>query len=120
MGRSKGGDGWFILLLVGVGVGAVALYYTQAGRGQENDAALLPNDLEGRIDLVVGALNKQFGKSWVDLGLDSLEFYLKRILPPDVVALVNVIYQVEQLSKRSSMTSNSKRQAAVNGLRRSF
>src|SRR5207249_605686 len=62
MGRGKGGDDWgtFFLILLGVGVGAITLYYTKAGRGEENDAALLPNNLEGGIDFVVAKLNKKF------------------------------------------------------------
>jgi hypothetical protein len=115
MGRGKGGDDWgkFFAILIGVGLGAVALYYVQAGRGEEN-AALIPDNLEGRIDLVVKRLNDRFGKAWVDRALDALELYLKTILPWEVVRLVSVIYQVEQLSKTTRMNGPTKQQTAVN------
>jgi hypothetical protein len=62
MARKKSGgnsSGW--AWLVGIGIGAIVLYYLEAGRGQDDDAAAIPNKLEGQIDLVVAALNKQFG-----------------------------------------------------------
>lgn len=121
MGRGKGGgDDWgaFFLILLGIGVGAVALYYTNAGRGEENNAALLPDDLEGRIDFVVTALNKKFGKEWVNFGFDVFASYLQKTLPPEVVALVNVISRVEQLSKSTRMDSHTKQQSAVDWVRR--
>lgn len=73
MARGKGGgsDDWGQLLgiVIGVGIGAFAVYYLTAGRGQEN-AALIPDDLEGRIDFVVEALNRNFGqgvgRSWFE------------------------------------------------------
>lgn len=74
MARGKGGgDDWgtFFKIVIGVGLGAAALYYIQAGRGEENDAALIPDGLEGRIDLVVKKLNMRFGNAWVNAGLDA-------------------------------------------------
>lgn len=114
-GKGGGGDDWGKILgvVIGVGIGAVAVYYLTAGRGEETNAALLPDDLEGRIDFVVEALNTDFGKSWVDRGLDALEIYLKGMLPWQVVALIGVIYQVEQLSKTRYMSSQAKKEMAV-------
>jgi hypothetical protein len=111
MGKKKSDGGLWIIC--GLAVGAVALYYLQAGRGEESDAALIPNDVEGRIDLVVAKLNKQFGKWWVNRGLDALGSYLESALPPQVVGLIGVIYQVEQFSKGKQMTGHQKRQTAV-------
>jgi hypothetical protein len=108
----KGGDDWWILLLL-VLAGGTALYYIQAGRGEENDAALIPNNLEGQIDRVVAALNKQFGKRWVDWGMDALVSHLQKVLPPQAVALVGVVSAVELASRRTPMTSYAKRQAAI-------
>jgi hypothetical protein len=96
-----------------IGAGTVVLYYTEAGRGKENDAALLPDRLEGRIDLVVATLNKQFGKWWVDRALDVLRFYLRKTLPPELVALLSAIYQVELLSRSVPMKGYVKRQQAM-------
>ena len=121
MGRSKGGgDDWgkFFAILLGVGLGAVALYYIEAGRGEDKDAALIPDDLEGRIDLVVKKLNERFGKAWVNLGLVAIEVYLKAILPWEVVRVVSAIYQVEQLSETTRMDGQAKQQTAVNWVRR--
>jgi hypothetical protein len=111
MGKKKSDGGLWIIF--GLAVGAVALYYLQAGRGEENDAALIPNDVEGRIDLVVAKLNKTFGNWWVNRGLDALSSYLESALPPQVVGLIGVIYQVEQFSKGKQMTGYQKRQTAV-------
>jgi hypothetical protein len=118
-GKGGGGDNWGKILgiVLGVGIGAVAVYYLTAGRGDESDAALIPDDLEGRIDFVVGALNRRFGKPWVDYGLNALEIYLKGILPWQVVALIGVIYQVEQLSKTRYMNSQAKKETAVKWVR---
>jgi hypothetical protein len=121
MGRGKGGgDDWgkFFGILLGIGLGAVALYYIQAGRGDENDAALIPPDLESRIDLLVEKLNGRFGKGWVNLGLDAIELYLKAILPWEVVRLVGAIYQVEQLSKTTQIFGQAKQQTAVDWIQR--
>ncbi len=108
----KGGDDWWILLLLALAGGA-ALYYIQAGQGEENDATLLPNNLEGQIDRLVAELNKMFGKRWVDLGTDALRSHLQKVLPPSMVALVGVVSAVELASRRTPMSSYAKRQAAV-------
>ena len=60
----KNDDLWWKIPLFIIG-GAAILYYAQAGRGEENNAALIPDDLEDRIDLVVTRLNAQFGQRWV-------------------------------------------------------
>lgn len=112
MGKKKSDDGWWIALLL-TALGGAALYYLHAGRGEENDAALIPNDLESNIDLVVAVLNKQFGNSWADHGLDALSYYLEKTLPPQALALVTVIYQVELLSRQQQMTSYEKQRTAV-------
>jgi hypothetical protein len=105
----------FKILLGAVGV--AVLYYSQVGRGQENDAALLPNSIEDRIDLVVAALNEHFGKQWVNWGLDALRYYIQETLPAPLVTIVGVIVTVEKMSRRSQMSSNLKRQTAAQMLR---
>ncbi|HEX7997689.1 MAG TPA: hypothetical protein VF528_04815 [Pyrinomonadaceae bacterium] len=112
MAKKGGSDDWWILLLLAL-AGGVALYYIQTGRGEENDAALIPNNLERQIDRVVAELNKQFGKRWADWGMDALMSHLQKVLPPQVVALVGAVSAVELASRRTSMTSSAKRQAAV-------
>ena len=118
-GKGGGGDDWGKILgiMIGVGIGAFAVYYLTAGRGEESNAALIPDDLEGQIDFVVGALNRKLSKLWVDRGLDALETYLKGMLPWQVVALIGVVYQVEQLSKTSYMSSQAKKEMAVKWVR---
>jgi hypothetical protein len=112
MGKRKGndGEGW---LLVGLGllilVGVV--YYSETGQG-ENDSALIPNSLEGRIDFAVAALNKQFGKQWIDAGFAELKSYLEKTHPA-VAALVDVVVRVELMSKSQQMSPTAKQQAAV-------
>jgi hypothetical protein len=108
--KGGGDDGWaFLGLLLAAG----GLYYLLAGRGEENDAALIPNTLEGRIDFLIEALNKQFGKRWVDKGLDVLKSQLEQRLPPLMVALVSVVYAVEQASRFRAMSGYDKKQAAL-------
>jgi hypothetical protein len=115
MGKGKG-EGW---LLVGLGLLIVvgAVYYSETGQGEENDSALIPNSLEGRIDFVVAALNKQFTKRWVDIGFATLKSYLEKT-HPTVAALVYVVVQVEQMSKSQPMDSYTKQQTAVQIARR--
>lgn len=111
----KGGDDWgaFIAFLLIAG-GTIAYIYTKSGRDEEN-AALIPDSLEGKIDLVVEKLNDRFGKRWVGAGLDALRSYLQQVLPAPVVKVVDVVYAVEQLSRGSfwPMTGPAKRQVAV-------
>jgi hypothetical protein len=118
-GKGGGGDDWgkFFGIVIGVGVGALAVYYLTAGRGEESNAALIPDDLEGQIDFVVEGLNREFGTSWVDRGLDALQIYLKNILPWQIVGLIGVIYQVEQLSRTRYMSGQAKKEMAVKGVR---
>lgn len=110
MARRNGNDG---LALLVVAVGAAVLYYLYSGKGEENDAPLIPNDIEGRVDLVVAAMNRQFGKHWVDFGLHAVRSHLHTVLPPPVVALVNVIYNVEQFARFTEMSGYQKRQTAL-------
>jgi hypothetical protein len=58
MTRRNSNDG---LALLFVAIGAGVLYYLYSGKGEENDVPLIPNDIEGRVDLMVAALNRQFG-----------------------------------------------------------
>jgi hypothetical protein len=108
----KNDDLWWKVPLFIIG-GAAILYYAQAGRGDDN-AALIPDSLEERIDLVVSRLNRQFGQGWVNWSFDMLSSYLKHTLPPAVVTLVGVIYQVELIARQVRMTSLQKQQAAAN------
>lgn len=107
----KNRDDWWIggLVLVGLGV----LYYMQTGMGKERDSALLSNTLEGKIDMLIAALNERFGKRWVDYGVDVLNHYVQTTLPMSVVGLVGVVANVENISKRNAITSYQKQQLAV-------
>lgn len=112
MGRKKNdGDKLFGLLLLGLG--GIALYYLKAGADRENNAALIPDALEDRIDHVVNILKADFGKEWVYQGAETLKFILRRALPSYLVALVDVVYVVEQESLRVRMASDTKRRRAV-------
>ena len=81
--------------------------------GKENDSALIPNSLEGKIDALITALNNRFGKRWVDFGVGLLKHHLHSALPPSLVTLVDVAAAVENMSKRSPMTSYDKQQLAI-------
>jgi len=105
-------DGWIIGAVV-VGLGLTFLYYVQTGLERENDASLLPNRLEEKIDTLISALNERFGKAWVGFGLGVLERYAQSALPASLVVLVRLVSQVENISKRRFMTGYEKRQLAV-------
>lgn len=112
MGRKKN-DGDKLLGLLLLGLGGVALYYLQAGSDRENNAALIPDAIEGRIDRVVGTLNAQVGKNWCNFGAEVLKVILRKALPGPLVTLVDVVYAVEQESLRVCMASNTKRRRAA-------
>ncbi len=118
MAKRKGGNEGLLIALA-CAAGAVLLYYSQRGRGEENNAKSIPDSIEGKIDLVVKKLNDHFGKQWVTWGFDALEAYLKATLPPQVVAVVGAVIMVEQISGRNllPMTSYEKQQTAVRNLR---
>jgi hypothetical protein len=113
MGRKKGDDDWekIGLALLALLVGGL-VYYAQTGKGKENDAALIPNDLERDIDRVVAAFNERFGPQWLDQGVAMLRWYLGRTMP-QVVALADVVSEVELQSRSWPMTSQAKKQAAA-------
>lgn len=117
MAKKGGDDVWKLLGIVGGGiVGIVVLDYLVGGRGKENNAVLMPDRLEDQVDLVVEGLNNQFGKQWVNKGLNHIQNSLQRALPMPVVAAV---YAVELMSKNSlwPMSGPAKQQAAVRRLR---
>jgi hypothetical protein len=109
----KMSDSEKLLVGVGVGLGLIGLYYLTAGYDQENNAALIPDPLEDRIDRVVNSLNANVGKEWGYQGAETLKVILRRALPPYLVALVDVVYAVEQESLRVRMASDTKRRRAV-------
>lgn len=112
MAKKSNFEGWLISGVV-VGLGLAFLYYAQTGLERENDAALLPDSLEEQMDSLISALNKRFGKAWVAVGLEVLEHYVQNALPASLVALVSVIAEVENISKRRFMTGYEKQQLAV-------
>lgn len=110
MAKKIGNEGWWIAGLVVAGLGL--LYYAQTGLGKENDSALIPNTLEGKIDALIDALNKRFDKRWVDRGVGVLKYSLHQVLPAELITLVDVVATVENLSK-GWMTGAEKKQLAV-------
>lgn len=117
MAKNGGDDIWKVIGIVGGGiVGLAVLDYLVGGRGMENNAALIPDRLEDQIDLAVEELNNQFGKQWVNKGLNQIQNSLQRALPLPVVAAV---YAVELMSKNNlwPMSGFEKQQAAVRRLR---
>lgn len=105
-----------LIALLLLGVGAVAYVYTKSGRGEQN-AILIPDSLEGKIDLVVAALNERFGHDWVNAGLDTLQSYLRGSLPPEVIVVADAVIAVEQTSRYLPIKGPAKRQYAVRQLR---
>jgi hypothetical protein len=106
--KGGGNGGWGFLggILVVVG-----LIYLKTGRG-ENDAPLIPNSLEGKIDLVVAALNQQFGHQWVGVALDALQAHIERTVP-QVAALVNAVQAAEKAYRNIPNAGSAKKQYAL-------
>jgi hypothetical protein len=109
----KMSDGDKLLVGVSVGLGLIGLYYLTAGYDQENNAALIPDSLENRIDHLVNTLNANVGKEWGYEVAETLKVILRRALPAHLVALVDVVYAVERESLRVRMASETKRRRAL-------
>jgi hypothetical protein len=98
-GSGGGGWGWFI-----IGGGGLLLY---ALKKRSDDR------LGDDIDRVVEALNKGFGHGWVTVGLNLLEAHLRRVLPPQVVAFVDVVHFVERQAYQAQMVGQPKPPGSV-------
>lgn len=108
-GRNGSGGGLAALLVGGVVVaGGLLLHYLTSGVG-DDDASLIPNAIEDRLDRIVDALNRRFGKQWVQYGIDTLRSGLAGMLPQPMVQLVSVVHQVEQAGIRNGWTGYQKR-----------
>lgn len=114
---SGGGIAGWLLGGAAVAAGGVLLYYLTSGVG-DDDASLIPNSIEERLDRVIFALNRRFGKQWVQYGIDALRSGLASVLPQPLVQLVAVVHQVEEAGIRSGLTGYQKRCQAT-GLCRS-
>lgn len=116
MAKKMGNDGWgWIAGLLVVAVGL--MYYARTGLGKENNSALIPETLEGKIDALIAALNERFGKRWVDSGLGVLKYYVQSILPASFVTLVDVVATVENMSKGRMTTGYEKQRMAAQMVR---
>lgn len=106
--------GWIIggVLAGATLLGAGLLYYLNSGVG-EADAPLIPNSIERHLDNIVDALNRRFGKRWVNQALSTLKAGLSNVLPPQLVALVNVVHRVEQVGQQYGWTGAQKRYQAL-------
>lgn len=96
-----------------VALGTYILYYLTTGHGRENNAALIPDTLEDKIDRVVEVLNAQVGKNWAAWGAETLKTYLRNTLPRPLVTLVDVVHAVEQEARRGRIPRYAKRQYAI-------
>ena len=96
MAKGKGGGGWGPLLIVG---GGLLLY----GLKKRSD-----DRIGDGIDEVVKALNDEFGHGWVTVGLNFLEAHLRKVLPPHVVAFVDVVHLIETQALRAQAAGQPK------------
>ena len=102
-----------VVLGAAAAAGAIGLYYLLAGAGRANNAALIPDAIEDRIDAVVDALDERYGKAWAQLGLGALQAGLRKVLPAPLVALVDAVYAAEQYGRRHGWTGPQKRAHAT-------
>lgn len=93
-------------------VGAGLLYYLRAGLGGK-DASLIPESIEGRIDKVISALNRKYGKRWVNRGVSALQVGLSAVLPAPLVGLVELVHRVEHLAEQQGWKGAEKRTHAT-------
>ena len=112
MGKRKS-DGDKLIGALLIALGAACLYYLKAGATEKDNAALIPDAVEDRVDALVAALNARVGKDWVKYGAEALKLSLRKALPAPMVALVDVVYAVEQEARRVSLSSAAKRQRAA-------
>lgn len=112
MGKRKS-DGDKLIGAVLIALGAACLYYLKAGATDKDNAALIPDAVEDRVDALVAALNAGVGKDWGKYGAEALKLSLRDALPAPMVALVDIVYAVEQEAKRVSLSSVAKRQRAA-------
>ena len=101
------------LWAVGAVAGSVLLYYLLSGAGSEKDAVLIPNSIEKRLDKVIDALNREFGKDWVRFGISALEAGLSKVLPPPLVGLVMAVHKAEQTGIQLGVSGAQKKQHAI-------
>lgn len=108
MAKPSGGDEW----KWGLGIlFAGFLYYQLSGKGRDN-ALLIPDALEDRIDHVVEALNGAFGQRWVNVALNALQAHIVQTMP-GLAGLVNAVYRAELAYRGYSNAGVAKKQAAM-------
>lgn len=88
-------------------LGVGLLYYLKSGTG-EADASLIPSSVEQRLDRLVEALNKRFGKQWVTEAMGTLKAGLEKVLPAPLVALVEVVHRIEQQGQEAGWSGAQK------------
>jgi hypothetical protein len=100
----QGGGGWGVI----IGIAALlGLVYVATGKGEDNSTSI-PDELEKPIDDTITALNARFGHQWVNASLGLVDAYLRRVLPPQLVTLANIIIQVERMSKQAQLSGQLK------------
>lgn len=111
-GSGDGGGGWWFLGVLLVG-GLV--YYSQTGKEEGQDSALIPNRIEDPIDSLVARLNQRFGKPWVDEGFDELRRYMQAAAP-ELLYLVDLVASAELLYKHMPNSGYLKKQHVLRQL----
>lgn len=96
MANKGGGEGWWWLLAL-LALGGLA-YYSQTGKEEGQDSALIPNKIEDPIDRLVALLNQRFGPQWVNAGIYAIRLYL-RSAAPELLSLVDAVAAAEQRYK---------------------
>lgn len=106
---------WGVLGAVGVGALALVGVYALTGR-REQKSPFIPAYLEEGIDRVVAALDRRFGKHWVDRGLDMVERFLRAQMPATLASYGKVLYDTELMGRREGWSGREKLRYAVNQL----
>lgn len=113
MAKKGGGDGLGVVGWALLGLAGLALYHEKVGQGKQNNAALLPDNIEPYVDDLVATLNNtQYGHQWLNMGMYALRMYVRSVMP-QLLLLVDVVAAVEQQSRYRRMTGPEKKHAAA-------
>lgn len=111
MGWTK--DEKLVAGIAAAGVGTALYFIAKAATAVEEHPPRVPDAIEARIETVVAALNKRFGKVWVVRGLAALKTALSAVLPTPLVVLADSVYAAEHAGRQNRWSGAQKLNHAV-------
>lgn len=114
MARGSGSGGDTLKFLAALAGGLFLLYKVTGLRNQ--NSPFIPDAIEDQIDSAVAALDRAFGKRWVDQGLNRVEQMVRASLNATAPGLAEAIFAAEQVGRQTGMSGLQKRQHAIRRL----